>query len=135
MERITKEQVSYYDVFKAADGTIFKNAEECEKYENSAKGVLKAKLSKFTIKKGDECSIFNVGCGDNAVWVCEPKTEADIDVINQIGMLYNGRVFIKEPKNYLDKVIWLEFSYDDDWCDLDTLDALMNRIVPKEDAK
>ena len=136
MKKIRKEQVSYYDVFEAMDGTIFNNAEECEKYENSAKGVLKAKLSEFTVKKGDECSIFNTGSSDYMVYVCVPKTADDIDVINQIGMLYNGRVFIENSKDYLHKVIWLTFDYDDDGCYLDTLDALMSRLMPKEeDAK
>ena len=49
MKEITKEQTttSTYTVYVATDGTEFHDAAECKKYEQSAAGVIRAKVSKL----------------------------------------------------------------------------------------
>lgn len=91
MEIIKKERVqkSYYEIFVANDGTEFTNADECKKYEGSAKGVLMAKLKPLIIKDISEDSLFGFGNCDDTVWVMKPSTQNDVDAIMQAFLLYN----------------------------------------------
>lgn len=105
MRKIQKEQKSYVDVFVAADGTEFKTAEECRKYEDSAYGVLQAKYRKLIIKSTDEESAFGCGSCDGAVEVVQLKTQADIDIVMQLYVLINPHVKDDEHKSILDRLM------------------------------
>ena len=54
MKEVTKEKVQKYTVYEALDGTEFHDKAECEKYEESAKGVVKARIAKLTVGKANE---------------------------------------------------------------------------------
>ena len=57
MKEITKERVQKYTVYEALDGTEFNDKAECEKYDESAKGVLMARIAKLIVGKGDAWDI------------------------------------------------------------------------------
>ena len=52
MKEITKEKSTSYTVYQAVDGTEFLEKEQCKLYEQSAIGVLLAKLSNISINGG-----------------------------------------------------------------------------------
>lgn len=131
-EITTKELVGY----EAIDGTMFPNEEECIKYEKSARGVLVGRIADFTVNKGLECDIFKMGV-DNEVWVTMPRDEKDIDTIKQLYHL--DGCWKKEHKeeyfkqidldNQVGKVVFVAFSEYDDEVWLDTMQAMMDRIM------
>ena len=49
MKKLEKDLITKYTVFQAVDGTEFSQKEECEKYEESALGVLRGKIKRLTI--------------------------------------------------------------------------------------
>ena len=66
METKKIEMKSYKNVYVAADGTEFDVQSECEAYEKSAVGVLKARLAKIALVQKSECELFaGSGCDDN----------------------------------------------------------------------
>ena len=92
MKEITKERtnIEKYTIYIAVDGTQFNFKEECERYENSAKGVLHGKFSRLIINNQyTEYSLFKCGCDDNTVVVVELPTEADVDTVLQTYYLDN----------------------------------------------
>lgn len=132
MKKIEKEVVTkVVEGYEAMDGTMFADQEECKKYEQSAKGVLRGRLKKITIKTELECNIFNSG-GENEVWVTKPQSEADIDTIRQLYYLGGGREEYL-PKNLdeqVGKIVFVTFAaYDENDVWLDTMEALMERIM------
>ena len=92
MKTINKEIVtkSTQTVYVANDGTEFENAEECKKYEKSARGVLYAKYAPKLVKISDEESLFGMGCCDNDVEIVRVETQEDADLILQILLLENS---------------------------------------------
>lgn len=90
MEKIQKEVKNYVTIYVANDGTEFKNAEECEKYEKTAKAVVLAKYKALVVKTSDECRAFTVGCDDNIVELVKVETPADADTILQAYILVQG---------------------------------------------
>jgi len=125
------EKVEKVVGFEAMDGTRFSTQEECVKYEQSAKGVLKGRLMNLAINYGNEDSIYGTGCCDNATLVIKPKSVADIDLIHQFFLLSDGRedFFPKDLDKQIDKIIFVNIGYDDDYVWIDTMDALMARIM------
>ena len=92
MKTINKEIVtkSTKTVYVANDGTEFENAEECKKYEKSARGVLYAKYAPKLVKTSDEESLFGMGNCDNDVEIVRVETQEDADLILQILLLENS---------------------------------------------
>ena len=85
MKEITKERtkVEKYIVYEAVDGTQFDFKEDCEAYDNSAKGVLRGKLKDLIVN--DEYSGWDLmgGNEDNTIIAVKVPTEADIDIVLQ----------------------------------------------------
>lgn len=80
-----REIVETIKVFQANDGTEFSTVEECKAYEESALGMLFGKLKKFIAAKD---VYFEADDGsDNIYDFILPKTQEDLDVMNQIFML------------------------------------------------
>lgn len=104
MKKIQKTRESYYDVFVAYDGTEFTNSDECKKYEESARGVLMAKIKPLVIQSIDEEDLFGCGCTDNVVWVMKPNKQDDVDTIMQAYLLYNEYMTRDENKDRLERV-------------------------------
>ena len=85
MKEITKERtkVEKYIVYEAVDGTQFDFKEDCEAYDNSAKGVLRGKLKDLIVN--DEYSGWDLmgGIEDNTIIAVKVPTEKDIDIVLQ----------------------------------------------------
>lgn len=107
MKTINKEIVtkSTKTVYVANDGTEFENAEECKKYESSARGVLYAKYEPMVVKTSDEYEIFLVGCDDNIVEIVCVKTQEDADLILQILLLENSLYTNEDHKERREEAI------------------------------
>lgn len=97
MKTIQKEKVqkSFYDVFVANDGTEFTSREECQKYENSAWGVMMAKIKPLIVEETCEEGIFGFGSCDHIVWVMKPTTQNDVDAILQAYVMNSP--YLMEP--------------------------------------
>ena len=86
-ETITREYtVTKYQAF---DGEKFDTAEECQKYENSAAGVLLGKIDDFTVKA--DCAFEPDEDGDSKYKAVIPRNQRDIDLLNQLWKLYGGK--------------------------------------------
>ena len=83
---MTEKQIErkIYDTFYVAvDGTEFNTQEECIKYEESAKGVLRSKLKSLIVN--DEWNAWELmgGNEDNDVMAVAVPHESDIDIVLQ----------------------------------------------------
>ena len=99
MEVIKKERqrTEYYEMFIANDGTEFDSREECEKYENSAEGVLMQRYKPLIVKETTEDYLFGWGSSDNTVEIVKPTSKDDADLIMQLVFLFNK--YYREDKN------------------------------------
>jgi len=85
MKEVTKERtkVEKYTVYEAVDGTEFNTREDCQAYDDSAKGVLRGKLKSLIVN--DEWNGWDLmgGNEDNQVIAVAVPHEPDIDIIIQ----------------------------------------------------
>ena len=96
IESIKKEIVEVKTTYEAADGTIFDSKEECSIYEKSAIGVLMAKVNAFSIANVDDTEWLDIG-EENQYKTLVPKTQKDIDAINQLYFIFGGKCS-RDPK-------------------------------------
>lgn len=103
MKEITKERtkVEKYVVYQAVDGTEFITQEECQKYDNSALGVIRGKIKNLTVGEPKDAWVTMGGYDDHSVIAIKPRTEADVELIMQwiylenpyyLNEAYNGNV-------------------------------------------
>ena len=83
MKKLEKDLITKYTVFQAVDGTEFSQKEECEKYEESALGVLRGKIKKLTVCEPQDAWTLMGGYDDHKVIAIKAQTEDDIDIILQ----------------------------------------------------
>jgi hypothetical protein len=85
MKEVTKERtnVEKYTVYQAVDGTEFNTREECQAYDDSAKGVLRGKLKELIVNGKYNGWDLMGGDEDNAIIAVKVPTEADIDIVLQ----------------------------------------------------
>ena len=136
MKKIEKEVVTkVIEGYEAMDGTMFQDQEECKKYEQSAKGVLKGRVKKLVFNEGTEDEILFTGSCDNKVWVCRPMTQDDVDTIKQLYMLCGGREeFLPRLDGQAGKVVLVTWDYDGDYMWFDSLEELTRRIMGDKEA-
>ena len=86
MKEIKKEntEVKITYEYEAIDGTIFKSKEECQKYEESAKGVLMSRYMNLVLSECVEYDLFDCGSEENIVEIIKVETEKDVDTIKQL---------------------------------------------------
>lgn len=97
MEKIIKEKMQFYTLYRAIDGTEFKNENECLNYEDTAKCVLLARYNKLVRKSISEFSIFGSGNEEYMIDILNPlKDNNDVDCIFQLIRLYTSK-FKKDP--------------------------------------
>ena len=94
MKEVTKEKVQKYIVYEALDGTQFHDMAECEKYEQSAKGVIKKKIAKLIAGKGNEWDLL-AGDECHEIIGIKMQSEKDVDTVKQF--------FLMECSWYQDK--------------------------------
>lgn len=83
MQAIFKEKtVKELSHYLAIDGTIFYHEEECRKYEESAKGVLRGRLKKITVAEYNAWDLM-AGYEDNEVLAVKIDSEKDADTLIQ----------------------------------------------------
>lgn len=75
--------------YQATDGTLFSDSEECLKYENSAKGVLRGRVARlFVGERVNEWDCIG-GCDDHDIVGVSIPEESDIATILQFYYLEN----------------------------------------------
>ena len=118
-ETKTIEEVTGYEAF---DGQVFKEKEECEKYERSAKGVLKKQFMGLVIKEMEVCDITNYGdvpfteTGED--WyatLVKIKNAEDLKICNMYWELINPKAEAKFTNDMIGKIIIVSVG-DGDWC-------------------
>ena len=107
-EIIKKEYTYKYESF---DGIEFNTEEECEKYENSAEGVLKLKFQDLIVDKQNAWDLMK-GYDDNDVIGLKLAKEEDKDTVLQLYLLQNPQLldedersknWLKEYRSYINK--------------------------------
>jgi hypothetical protein len=85
MKEVTKERtkVEKYTVYQAIDGTEFNTREECQEYDNSAKGVLRGKLKDLIVNDEYNGWALMGGNEDHNIIAVKVPTETDIDIVLQ----------------------------------------------------
>ena len=109
MKEVTKEQVQKYIVYEALDGTEFNDKAECQKYEESAKGVIRARIAKLTVGKVNEWDLL-AGCDDHEVVGIKMQNGRDLEYVKQFFMMecsWYGEARTKEIFDVIEK------AYDD----------------------
>ena len=109
MKEVTKEKVQKYTVYEALDGTEFNDKAECQKYEESAKGVIRARIAKLTVGKATEWDLL-AGSDDHEVVGIKMQNERDLEYVKQFFMMecsWYGEVRTKEIFDVIEK------AYDD----------------------
>ena len=97
----TKEHVEYITVYQANDGTEFQDREECERYEQTARAVLRTRFLKLVVMDGTECTFFSTGSDENPLYAVKMHSQEDVDTVLQLYYLDNP--YILENKDYSKK--------------------------------
>lgn len=98
MKEVKKEKTTtqiYYE-YEAIDGTIFDTEDECKKYENSAKCVLRAKVKKLIVTKEHNAWTLLGGSDDSAIVGFKFNNEDDIQAFIQHYCLQYGSYYTRE---------------------------------------
>ena len=142
MKAITKEctKVEKYTIYEAVDGTQFDSKEECEQYDNSARGVLRGKLKVLTVNDTYNGWDLMGGNEDNAIIAVKVPTEADIDIVlqnyylDQPWVLNNSPVRLEKVKNAVNQaykegdIVLFGINCDDELYFIDTRNNIINRL-------
>lgn len=75
--------------YKAIDGTIFYDQEECTRYEETAEAVLLAKLKAIEITEISTDDLFE-SSGEGVYRVIVPTEQSHLDTLNQLWKLNGG---------------------------------------------
>ena len=143
MKEVIKERtnVEKYTVYEAVDGTQFTRKEDCEKYDNSAKGVLRGKLKALIVN--DEYTGWDLmgGNDDSTIIAVKVPTEADIDIVlqnyyfDQPWILNDGnqnskaKIVLAVNQAYREQdVLLFGFNCDDELYFIDTRNNIIDRL-------
>ncbi len=113
--------------YEANDGTFFRSEEECMKYEDSALGVIKARVKQYRVGESSIYGILDEGCEDCHVDIFTiPDSEAAQTIAQYIALESREKpVSIDE---YIGKEIMVFWSYDMDYAWWKTIDELLDSI-------
>lgn len=111
MKEITKQRTVDYTVYQAEDGTEFSNKRECEIYDNSALGILFAKLRNITLNKESQYDLFTFGSDDCETHIIVPKTMEDLETIQRIFHIAT-HANLELGKEYLNTIILMHLYWD-----------------------
>ena len=98
MKEVQIETKSYKTVYRAIDGTEFTNKEDCELYERSAEGVIKARFKKLVVAETDEWQLLR-GDEDHGVYALKLGSQTDIDIVLQ-AYFYDQPWILKDENKY-----------------------------------
>lgn len=88
----------------ANDGTVFKNEDECKKYEGTCRCVLRTEYKRLVRGNINEYDLFyENGCEDYSYDIVEVVTEADREILNRVlvDALGKNTQVIEKPGMYL----------------------------------
>lgn len=144
MEEIKKERtVTTYDIYyKATDGTEFTNPDECRRYEESAKGVLKTRLKEITVYSMQESNLFYTGSEEYTIHGIKIKVKEHVDLVLQLCLIDNAWILKDEAHSkYIDRVkrlaqkaldnddiLLLGENYEGEFSILDTVKDVVDRL-------
>ena len=82
MKEVQVETKSFKTIYRAVDGTDFTNKEDCEQYEQSARGVIMGRFKRLVIAETDEWKLLR-GDDEHGVYALKIESQADIDIVLQ----------------------------------------------------
>ena len=107
MKEIKKERTTtqtYYE-YEALDGTIFSDREECQKYDESALGVLNYKVNLLKVgKENMDCWDLCYGYEDNKCFALKPELPEDKDTILQWYLGHHRHFLDDSCKDYVNNI-------------------------------
>lgn len=117
--------------WEAVDGTVFNNALDCEKYEQSYKCTIINSFNKIpqtNVSGGNfYCPFY---CDDNDVITILPRNMDDIVVINAYAKCMTG-VDSELTQEHIGKHLIINLGYDYDWFDVMVMDKLLADIAAR----
>lgn len=123
-----KREIEEVIGYESTDGIRFSTEEECRKYEKTAKGVICAKALKYRIVESHEEYLFQRGT-DNRVEIFDIKDDTAVDAINMyISFKWYDEYPAQINEDYIGKKAIIIWNYDEDYCDLFTIDSLLDDI-------
>lgn len=149
-EEIKREVTDIHTYYEAADGTRFENQEECKKYEETAKCIIRSKAMKLVVAKNKNAWKLMGGSDDDTVTAFKMEKLEDLDTTKLFWLMecpwYNseGRKELREQKlSIMDTayqngdILLFGQSCDDDYYFINSrqniIDNLMN--LDKEEKK
>ena len=82
MKEIKEETKSFKTIYRAVDGTDFTNKEDCEQYEQSARGVIMGRFKRLIITETNEWELLR-GEDVHKVYALKIESQTDIDIVLQ----------------------------------------------------
>lgn len=137
MKEVTKEKVQKYIVYEALDGTEFNDKAECQKYEESAKGVIRARIAKLTVGKATAWDLL-AGSDDNEVVGIKMQNGRDLEYVKQFFMMecsWYGEVRTKEIFDVIEKayddndIVLFGINCDGDYYWINALQNIVNNLM------
>ena len=135
MKVIQKKKETEYSVYQATDGTEFNDCDECEKYENSARGVLLAELKECEINRGTEYDLLSTGSSDWEIRLVVPRGIQDLRNINYLYRLClsssqcDDKLYVGDSD--INKIIMIFVSQYDNCIYFKKLDDMLNSLIGK----
>lgn len=135
MKVIQKKRETEYSVYQATDGTEFNECSECEKYENSARGVLLAELKDCEINRGTEYDLLSTGSSDWEIRLVVPRGIQDLRNINYLYRLClsnsqcDDKLYVGDSD--INKIIMIFVSQYDNCIYFKKLDDMLNSLIGK----
>lgn len=112
MKEVKEERKVFDTLYEAVDGTKFTSKEECQKYEESAKGVLKARFMKLVEYSDIESNIFSSGSDETTLYGVRLEEEKDKDVVLQLYLIDHSYLMREEYNKWIERAKELiEFAY------------------------
>lgn len=121
----TIEEVTGYE---ALDGTFFRSAEECEKYEESAVGIIKARAKEYLIGETTIYGLLNEGSDECGVEIYNIADKDAAATISQLIYIKCGERDTCSVDEYIGKELIIFWSYDEDYAWFYTIDSLTKSI-------
>lgn len=103
-EEIKREIKETLTFFEAVDGTRFQDKEECRKYEDTARCILRTRLKELEVWRGNEWDLLK-GCDDHDVIALQLQSQEDVDTVMQ-AFLIDNPYYLKDGDERTQK--WLE---------------------------
>lgn len=89
MKEVIKERtdIEKYKVYQATDGTEFMNREECRKYEDSARGVVRGNIAKLVVGRSNDAWDLMGSDSDHSILAIKMNNAADVDLVKQLFLM------------------------------------------------